>query len=69
MADGCAGRCKCSLCHGRRGILSALWKVAEASQVGLEMDFPRYPYARRQLEICEIFDINPYKAEFGRGLF
>ena len=46
---------------GEGGFLSALWKVAEASQVGLEMDFSKVPIRQETIEICEIFDINPYK--------
>ena len=52
---------------GEGGFLSALWKMAEASQVGLEMDFSKVPIRQETIEICEIFDINPYTAEFGRG--
>ena len=48
------------------GFLSALWKMAEASQVGLEMDFARVPVRQETIEICEIFDLNPYKLN-GRG--
>ena len=43
------------------GFLRALWKMAEASQVGLEMDFSKVPIRQETIEICEIFDINPYK--------
>ena len=46
---------------GEGGFLSALWKMAEASQVGLEMDFTKVPIRQETIEICEIFDINPYK--------
>ena len=43
------------------GFLSALWKMAEASQVGLEVDFKKIPIRQETIEICEIFDLNPYK--------
>lgn len=46
---------------GEGGFLSALWKMAEASQVGLEMDFSKVPIRQETIEICEIFDLNPYK--------
>ena len=46
---------------GEGGFLSALWKMAEASQVGLEMDFTKVPIRQETIEICEIFDLNPYK--------
>ena len=40
---------------GEGGFLSALWKMAEASQVGLEMDFSKVPIRQETIEI------NPYK--------
>ena len=48
---------------GEGGFLSALWTMAEASQVGLEMDFTRIPVRQETIEICEIFDVNPYKLQ------
>ena len=48
---------------GEGGFLSALWKMAEASQVGLEMDFTKVPIRQETIEICEIFDVNPYKLQ------
>mgnify|MGYP001073232327 CR=1 FL=1 len=48
---------------GEGGFLSALWKMAEASQVGLEMDFTKVPIRQETIEICEIFDVNPYELE------
>lgn len=46
---------------GEGGFLSALWKVAEASQVGLEADLRKVPIRQETIEVCEIFDVNPYK--------
>ena len=46
---------------GEGGFLSALWKVAEASQVGLTVDFRKVPVRQETIEVCEIFDLNPYK--------
>lgn len=46
---------------GEGGFLSALWKMAEASQVGLEADLRKVPIRQETIEVCEIFDINPYK--------
>ena len=43
------------------GILSGLWKMAEASCVGLEVDLRSVPIRQETIEICEIFDVNPYK--------
>lgn len=43
------------------GVLSALWKMAEASQVGLTADLRKIPICQETIEICEKFDINPYR--------
>ena len=48
---------------GEGGFLSALWKMAEASQVGLTVDFRKVPIRQETIEVCEIFDINPYRLE------
>ncbi len=42
------------------GIFGALWEVAEASGVGLEIDMKRIPIRQETIEVCEVFDINPY---------
>lgn len=42
------------------GIFGALWEMAEASSVGLEIDLKRIPIRQETVEICEFFDINPY---------
>ena len=46
---------------GEGGFLSALWKMAEASEVGLEVDFRKVLIRQETIEVCEIFDLNPYK--------
>ncbi len=43
------------------GFLSALWKMSEASQIGLTADFRKVPIRQETIEVCEIFDINPYR--------
>jgi hydrogenase maturation factor len=43
------------------GIFGALWEMAEASGVGLEIDLKKIPVRQETIEICEFFDINPYK--------
>lgn len=42
------------------GIFGALWEVAEASGVGLEIDMKKIPIRQETIEVCEVFDINPY---------
>lgn len=51
----------CLYAMGEGGFLSALWKMAEASQVGLETDLRKVPIRQETIEICEIYDLNPYK--------
>ena len=46
---------------GEGGFLAALWKMAEASGVGLSADLRSVPIRQETIEICEIFDVNPYK--------
>lgn len=43
------------------GIFGALWEMAEASGVGLEIDIKSIPIRQETVEICEFFDINPYQ--------
>lgn len=42
------------------GIFGALWEMAQASGVGLEIDLKKIPILQETVEICEFFDINPY---------
>lgn len=42
------------------GIFGALWEIAEASGVGLEIDLKKIPIRQETIEICEFFDLNPY---------
>ena len=53
---------------GEGGFLAALWKMAEASGVGLEVDLRSVPIRQETIEICEIFDVNPYKLMSGRSV-
>lgn len=60
------------------GIFGALWEMAEASGVGLEIDLKKIPIRQETVEVCEFFGINPYElissgcmlmaAEDGNGL-
>lgn len=46
---------------GEGGFLCALWKMAEASQVGLRIDLRKIPIRQETIEVCEKFDLNPYR--------
>ena len=43
------------------GIFGALWEMAEASGVGLEIDVKKIPIRQETVEICEFFGLNPYQ--------
>lgn len=43
------------------GIFGALWEMAEASNVGLEIDLLKIPVKQETIEICEFYEINPYE--------
>ncbi|SET41439.1 AIR synthase family protein [[Clostridium] polysaccharolyticum] len=42
------------------GIFGALWEAAAASGAGIEVDLKKIPIKQETIEICEIFDLNPY---------
>ena len=42
------------------GIFGALWEMAEASGVGLEIDLRKIPLRQHTVEICEALGLNPY---------
>lgn len=43
------------------GIFGALWEMAEASNIGLELFLKKIPVKQETIEICEFFGINPYE--------
>lgn len=42
------------------GIFGALWEMGEASGVGITADLYKIPIKQETIEVCEIFDVNPY---------
>lgn len=42
------------------GIFGALWEVAAASGVGIKVDLKKIPIKQETIEICEVYDLNPY---------
>lgn len=46
---------------GSGGILAAMWKMAEASGVGLSVDLRKIPIRQETIELFERYDLNPYK--------
>lgn len=50
------------------GIFGALWEMAEASGVGLEIDLKKIPVRQETVEICEFFGLNPYELISGGSM-
>ena len=50
------------------GIFGALWELAEASGVGLDIDLKKIPIRQETVEICEFFGLNPYQLVSGGSL-
>ena len=50
------------------GVFGALWELAESAGVGLEIDLKKIPIRQETIEICEFFDLNPYKILSGGSL-
>lgn len=50
------------------GVFGALWEMGQCSGVGLEIDLKKIPIRQETIEICEFFDINPYKLVSGGSM-
>jgi hydrogenase maturation factor len=50
------------------GIFGALWELGQCSGVGLEIDLKKIPIRQETVEICEFFNLNPYKLVSGGSL-
>lgn len=50
------------------GIFGGLWELAEASQVGIDVELKKLPILQETIEICEFFDLNPYIFNSGGSL-
>ncbi len=50
------------------GIFAALWELAEASGVGLEVDLKKIPVKQETIEVCNQLDLNPYELSSGGSL-
>ena len=47
------------------GIFTALWQMAEKYDTGLTVYLKRIPVKQETIEICEIYDVNPYQLSSG----
>ena len=53
---------------GEGGILTALWNLSGAYGVGIEFRLRQIPVKQETIEICEYYDLNPYRL-FSDGCF
>ena len=44
-----------------RGVFGALWELGEYAGVGLTILLKKIPVKQETIEVCEFFDLNPYK--------
>lgn len=42
------------------GVFGALWEIASASDVGLDISLKKIPLKQETVELCEFYDLNPY---------
>ncbi|NLJ96257.1 MAG: hydrogenase maturation factor [Clostridiales bacterium] len=52
----------------RGGIFGALWEMAAASKLGLEVDLKKIQLKQETVEICEFYDLNPYTLTSGGSM-
>lgn len=43
------------------GVFGAIWEMASASNVGVEILLSKIPIRQHTIEVCEFFDLNPYQ--------
>lgn len=50
---------------GRSGLFGALWDMSSYYNTGFSAELPRFPIWQETVEVCELFDVNPYKIPSG----
>lgn len=67
-----AGACKSNVSAMQAvregGIFNGLWEFADRNGVGLVIDLKKIPVKQETIEVCEFYDINPYKLLSGGSL-
>ena len=48
---------------GEGGVMAALWDYFEAFDLGFEIELRRLPILQETVEVCEVFDVNPYRLQ------
>lgn len=57
LAPGCTD-CQAA---GEGGVLAALWDFLEENGMGCDVELRSFPILQETVEVCEIFDLNPYR--------
>lgn len=42
------------------GVFGALWEMGSGAEVGMDIDLKKIPIRQETVEVCEVFDLNPY---------
>lgn len=50
------------------GIMNALWELSVKGKCGIKVDFKKIPVKQEIIEVCEYFDLNPYRMLSGGSL-
>ena len=50
------------------GVFAALWRLSGAYMRGISVSLPAIPVHQELLEVCELFDLNPYRLASGECL-
>lgn len=48
---------------GEGGVMTALWDYFDAFSLGFEMELRKLPLLQETVEVCEVFDVNPYRLQ------
>ena len=50
---------------GEGGLFAALWYMAKETKTGFRLDLRAVPSRQETIEVCEVFDLNPYQLMSG----
>ncbi len=48
---------------GDDGVFGALWHMTAASHIGIHLDVRKIPLRQGTIELCNMFDLNPYRTK------
>lgn len=65
-----AAECGVSYMHNlsNGGVLNALWELSVYSRLGMTVDFKKIPVRQEIIEMCEFYNMNPYRLLSGGSL-